>query len=107
VISRIDGVEAGIRPAGPSRKTVTAAGGVGGLLLGFAGVFLFGNVKRSSVKEVVAPVKSEVVTKETVRPAAVEVSAATVRTRPVAEAFGMFRGMTLQEAVQAVEGRSR
>ena len=43
VISRIDGVEAGVRPVGPGRKTITAAGGAGGLLLGFGLVFLFAN----------------------------------------------------------------
>jgi succinoglycan biosynthesis transport protein ExoP len=40
VISRIDGVEAGIRPVGPSRTTISAAGGVAGLILGFGLVFL-------------------------------------------------------------------
>jgi uncharacterized protein involved in exopolysaccharide biosynthesis len=43
VISRIDGVEAGVHPVGPGRKTVTAAGGVGGLILGLGAVFLFAN----------------------------------------------------------------
>jgi uncharacterized protein involved in exopolysaccharide biosynthesis len=42
VISRIDGVEAGVRPVGPGRKAITAAGGLGGLLFGFGLVFLFG-----------------------------------------------------------------
>jgi uncharacterized protein involved in exopolysaccharide biosynthesis len=41
VISRIDGVEAGVRPAGLGRTTITAAGGAGGLLLGLGLVFLF------------------------------------------------------------------
>jgi uncharacterized protein involved in exopolysaccharide biosynthesis len=43
VISRIDGVEAGVRPVGPGRKTITAAGGAAGLFLGFGLVFLFAN----------------------------------------------------------------
>jgi uncharacterized protein involved in exopolysaccharide biosynthesis len=40
VISRIDGVEAGIRPVGPSRTMITAAGGVAGLILGLGLVFV-------------------------------------------------------------------
>jgi uncharacterized protein involved in exopolysaccharide biosynthesis len=48
VISRIDGVQAGVRPVGPSRKTITAAGGAGGLLLGFGVVFLFANPSSAS-----------------------------------------------------------
>jgi uncharacterized protein involved in exopolysaccharide biosynthesis len=51
VISRIDGVEAGIYPVGPSRKTITAAGGFGGLVIGLGFVFLFA-----------APVPSERIT---------------------------------------------
>jgi uncharacterized protein involved in exopolysaccharide biosynthesis len=43
VISRIDGVEAGVRPVGPGRKVITAAGGAAGLILGFGFVFLFAN----------------------------------------------------------------
>src|SRR5205807_5245329 len=43
VISRIDGVEAGVWPIGPTRKTITAAGGVGGILIGFGLIFLFAN----------------------------------------------------------------
>lgn len=41
VISRIDGVDAGTHPLGVGRTTVTAAGGFGGLMLGFGLVFLF------------------------------------------------------------------
>ncbi len=40
VIGGIDGVEIGNRPVGPGRTTITAAGGVAGLLLGFGLVFL-------------------------------------------------------------------
>jgi len=41
VISRIDGVEAGIHPVGPSRITITAVGCFSGLILGLGFVFLF------------------------------------------------------------------
>ena len=41
VIGRIDGVETGVRPVGPGRTTITAAGGVAGLILGLGVVFLF------------------------------------------------------------------
>jgi uncharacterized protein involved in exopolysaccharide biosynthesis len=41
VIGRIDGVEAGVRPVGPGRTTITAAGGVAGLIFGLGVVFLF------------------------------------------------------------------
>ena len=53
MISRIDGVEAGVWPSGPTRKTITAAGGVGGLLLGFGCVFLFANPVSSRSENVV------------------------------------------------------
>ena len=55
VISRIDGVEAGVRPAGPSRKTVAAAGGVGGLLFGFGLIFLFANPSTETAANSVRP----------------------------------------------------
>ncbi len=42
IIGRIDGVDAGIRPVGPGRVTITASGGIAGLLLGFGLVFLAG-----------------------------------------------------------------
>lgn len=40
LLARIDGVETGVRPVGPSRKVVTAAGGMAGLLFGGALLFL-------------------------------------------------------------------
>ncbi|WP_425398895.1 GumC family protein [Aeoliella sp.] len=40
VLSRIDDVESGLKPVGPGRSTVVAAGGLFGLLLGLGIVFL-------------------------------------------------------------------
>jgi uncharacterized protein involved in exopolysaccharide biosynthesis len=90
IITRIDGVETGIRPVGPGRTTITAAGGVAGLIFGFGLVFLFGNVTPS-----VAP-KTQTVA------APVSVKETVVSTEK--EPFGLFRGMSLQEAIRSVEG---
>jgi hypothetical protein len=98
VISRIDGVAAGIRPAGPARKTVAAAGGVGGLLVGFGFVFLFASPSGAPVAiGVAAPKRNTVNT----------VANGCHATRSANEGFGMFRGLSLQEAVQAVQRRCR
>jgi succinoglycan biosynthesis transport protein ExoP len=40
MLSRIDDVESGLRPIGPGRTTITAAGGLFGLLLGLGWIFL-------------------------------------------------------------------
>lgn len=97
VISRIDGVEAGIWPIGPARKTITAAGGVGGLLLGLGCVFLFANPSAGgNAQSVGLPSTGEVVTREVVAPA-----------RKASEMFGMFRGMTLQEAIRSLQERKQ
>lgn len=104
VISRIDGVEAGVWPSGPTRKTVTAAGGVGGLLLGFGCVFLFANpvpsVKNAAVKSRHAAVESQ---NAVVAPALVPVLGAA---RSAGENFGMFRDKTLQEAIRSIRERT-
>jgi len=113
VISRIDGVEAGVRPAGPSRKTVAAAGGVGGLLFGFGLIFLFANPSTVTVKAVrtvenVNEVTSDAVVTPIV-PAECESLEEHVAERPhtASESFGMFRGMSLQEAIRSVERRCK
>jgi succinoglycan biosynthesis transport protein ExoP len=98
VISRIDGVEAGIRPAGPARKTVAAAGGVGGLLVGFGLVFLFASPSVVPVAPSVAAPKRNTV--NTVANGCHVAGSA-------GDGFGMFRGLSLQEAVQAVQRRCR
>ena len=111
VISRIDGVEAGVRPVGPGRKTITAAGGFGGLLLGFGLVFLFGN-----------PVSPTIESRRTIMPQPISGSiiqqivpcsngssthkANGKRTcRATASSSDLFRGMTLEEAIRSVERR--
>ncbi len=98
VISRIDGVEAGIRPAGPARKTVAAAGGLGGLLVGFGFVFLFATPQSSPVSIGVSTLKRNIES---------TVTNGGVTPRSANEVFGMFRGLSLQEAVHAVQRRCR
>jgi succinoglycan biosynthesis transport protein ExoP len=92
VIGRIDGVEAGVRPVGPGRTTITAAGGVAGLILGLGAVFL-----------IAGPVSSLV-------PSAVEAKSVTTTAAPVVktpvEPFGLFRGMTLADAIRQIERRT-
>jgi hypothetical protein len=118
VITRVDGVEAAIRPSGPARKTVAAAGGVGGLLIGVGFVFLFAIPKQNSKRagglvgaaanheapatgnighglNVSSPIEVPSTPAENRRPAS------------VVDTFGMFRGMTLTEAVRAVQERCR
>lgn len=89
VIGRIDGVEAGVRPVGPGRTTITAAGGVAGLILGLGAVFL-----------VAGPVPSLVPSIGSEKSAVVPV------VKTPTEPFGLFRGMTLAEAIRKVEKRS-
>jgi uncharacterized protein involved in exopolysaccharide biosynthesis len=86
VIGRIDGVETGVRPVGPGRTTITAAGGVAGLIFGLGIVFLFANPVASASN-----------------PAEVSVQPQPVKTPT--EPFGLFRGMTLDEAIRQVEKR--
>jgi uncharacterized protein involved in exopolysaccharide biosynthesis len=112
VISRIDGVEAGVRPAGPARRTVAAAGGVGGMLLGFGLIFLFGNLSPVAAQAPSAAThvlgKVEAVTKSSDAPVSVSEPGSPPivdRPRTINESFGMFRGMSLQDTVRAVERR--
>jgi len=120
VISRIDGVEAGVRPVGPSRKTITAASGVGGLVLGLGLVFLFANPISPTTDPAVAattnhtqtsspaapPVRPRVAPPNSMRPnppASPPANGATITTANTN--FGMFQGMTLEEAIRNVERR--
>jgi uncharacterized protein involved in exopolysaccharide biosynthesis len=84
VIGRIDGVETGVRPAGPGRTTITAAGGVAGLVFGLGIVFLIAKPVVTAAAAVEATVKPQPGTTPT-------------------EPFGLFRGMTLDEAIRQVE----
>ncbi len=105
VISRIDGVEAGVWPSGPTRKTITAAGGVGGLLLGFGLVFLFANPV-SSRTEIVADAVAA--TERDHAPVIEPVASPSVEShRTSSEAFGMFRGKSLQEAIRSIQERKQ
>ena len=116
VISRIDGVEAGVRPVGPGRKTITAAGGMGGLVLGLGLVFLFANpvpptteptVASARIHSKSAPMAAPFAhaSGHATRPAAQKSNGATTANAHSAN-FGMFHGMTLDEAIRKVEQRS-
>jgi hypothetical protein len=119
VISRIDGVEAGVHPIGPGRKTIAAAGGVAGLAFGFGLIFLFANplpvsqtvptveptvtISHNDLPtpgDVFGPLDRVHVTDAMITPVA-------IRPRSANEVFGMFRGMSLQDAVKSVQRRGR
>jgi uncharacterized protein involved in exopolysaccharide biosynthesis len=133
VISRIDGVETGVSPVGASRKTVTAAGGVGGLVLGLGLVFLFASspVVRTPDRdghvhaESIDPVRSQQVSNDS--PHSRRRNPSTIKQKtPVNEAvakgfahskkpsnnattqlsskaFGIYQGMTLEDAIRSAE----
>jgi uncharacterized protein involved in exopolysaccharide biosynthesis len=103
VISRIDGVEAGVRPVGASRKTITAAGGFGGLMLGLGFVFLFAKpapVKAATPSPVVAaipPVLAPNVAKKE--------KANGQTSKKNGSDRSLFQGLSLDEAIRKVEQR--
>lgn len=105
VISRIDGVEAGVWPSGPTRKTITAAGGVGGLLMGLGFVFLFASPVASRTE----PVAEVGGVTEPVHTSAVEQATLPIvdSVRTSSEAFSMFRGKSLQEAIRSIHERNQ
>jgi polysaccharide biosynthesis transport protein len=102
MISRIDGVDTGVRPVGPGRTTITAAGGMGGLLLGFGLVFLIAAPApaNSSVAPLFVPS-----TVSGVRSNGSKNQDAAVQPTTTPGNFGLFRGLTLDEAIRSVEGR--
>jgi uncharacterized protein involved in exopolysaccharide biosynthesis len=116
VISRIDGVEAGIYPVGPSRKTVTAAGGCIGLIIGLGLVFL---VTGPIATDPVAPLKpiaagppSDCVpaTNGKTRDCGAASSSCGVQAnghaaKSVKSDLDLFTGMTLEQAMRSVENR--
>jgi uncharacterized protein involved in exopolysaccharide biosynthesis len=95
VIGRIDGVEAGVRPVGPGRTTITAAGGVAGLIFGLGVVFLFG-LPIPVMEPQVAEAKPQ---------AAAPSAAAESNGKYPSEPFGLFKGLTLSEAIRQAEKR--
>ncbi|MEX0585874.1 MAG: hypothetical protein WD176_04480, partial [Pirellulales bacterium] len=117
VISRIDGVEAGVRPVGPSRKTITAAGGFGGLLLGLGIVFLFAKpapVKVASLNVASASPAPAVVAQPDVAKSElakqVVVTAANGKANGQSKKangrdHGLYHGLSLDEAIRKVEHR--
>ena len=118
VITRVDGVDAADRPNGPARKTVAAAGGVGGLLIGFGFVFLFAVPKESPIQggelvETSPGAFADSTNANGRRQNATNINkvldAAAEKPHPasVSDTFGMFRGLSLSEAVRAVQERCR
>jgi polysaccharide biosynthesis transport protein len=109
VISRIDSVEAGVRPVGPSRKTVTAGGGIAGLLLGVGLVFLFANPVSASAAAGQGQTKSDVgvyIDAAQSNGASPVHSAANGKAGHAVETnAGLFHGMTLEQAIRSVEHR--
>jgi uncharacterized protein involved in exopolysaccharide biosynthesis len=124
VISRIDDVDAGVHPVGLARKTITAAGGVSGLLLGVGCVFLFATPGSPSRTVVVSPSQPNAYatvnsrassTATSVPPAPVYAQANSVsftnsksscKAHGTENAFGIFHGMTLEEAIRSVKHQS-
>jgi uncharacterized protein involved in exopolysaccharide biosynthesis len=122
VISRIDGVEAGVWPVGPSRKAITAGGGVAGLLLGVGLVFLFAspvsprsraihdtiNMRENVANEVSGGAKP-VATSNGSTHANGDAQPSTIANGTAAHVgksdFGMFHGMTLEQAIRSVQHR--
>lgn len=102
VIARIDGVQSGVRPVGPGRTTITAAGGVAGLIFGLGLVFVLGKPQPADHQAAAfAPPAPKAVTPQqtTESPA--------VAPESDDQQFGLFRGMTLEEAIRSVERRSQ
>jgi uncharacterized protein involved in exopolysaccharide biosynthesis len=102
VIARIDGVDTGVYPVGPSRKTIAAAGGVGGLILGLGLVFLFatpGHGILTLSPETGRDEGESVINDRAAPPRSSEFG----RTLPERQ-FGLFQGMSLEEAIRSVEG---
>jgi succinoglycan biosynthesis transport protein ExoP len=114
VISRIDGVEAGIYPVGLSRKTITAAGGIGGLIFGVGIVFLFAGPQPTGGVTPVRPIATVATNGFTAAkngkprdctPAATACNGNATCTTPVAAKtdVNLFSGMTLEQAIRSVE----
>lgn len=117
VISRIDGVEAGVRPVGPGRTTITATGGIGGLILGLGLVFLFANPSqpqpdvRHDQRHAVNQVRRSRFTANQDESESV-VPSSSANHEPIGKeaieeerSFGLFKGMTLEEAIRSIEKR--
>jgi uncharacterized protein involved in exopolysaccharide biosynthesis len=97
VIGRIDGVEAGVRPVGLGRSSITAAGGVGGLLLGLGLVFLFGDSLPTASESKLA----DVVRLKTERPR-VNGHIHPVH-RAAGDLFSFFRGIDVPKVLRGVK----
>jgi uncharacterized protein involved in exopolysaccharide biosynthesis len=120
LISRIDGVEAGVQPEGPSRKIITASGGLAGLLLGFGLVLLSvqpslpvggrdlvpihnneslamnGHEFSYDDQPVVDPIES-------VYPAVFARRQSSFAPRQISSPVRSFRGMTLTQAIESIQ----
>jgi polysaccharide biosynthesis transport protein len=107
VISRIDGVEAGVRPMGPRRATIVAAGGLGGLILGFGLIFLFATPTASHG---IAPEADHIEAARAIDPSTTArvATAGKLDVQPTRKSvgnFGMFQGLTLEQAIRSAQQR--
>lgn len=114
IIARIDGVEAGIYPVGPSRKTIAAAGGMAGLIGGLGAVFLFAGSLPVNQIAPVGPVATDEPGETAVEPKSrrtVTVACSCHEDAPAVTAdaktfeLNLFSGMTLEQAIRSVEFR--
>jgi uncharacterized protein involved in exopolysaccharide biosynthesis len=116
VISRIDGVEAGIYPVGPTRKTVTAAGGFGGLIIGLGLVFLFAGPTPSNRVATIDAVGANASDRRTAATNGKTRDCTATPTTCTAKPNGhdanaakpdvnLFTGMTLEQAIRSAENR--
>ena len=99
-----------MRPVGPSRKAVTAGGGIAGLLLGVGFVFLFASPPpNAAIASQHVDVQSEIpvpVGTKHSNGVSNHASGATGSSSYADGAkAGMFHGMTLEQAIRSVEHR--
>ena len=132
LIQWIDGPEAGVNPVGVSRKTVAAAGLFGGLAFGIGLLFLFaevpggvpsggvpsggsthggstpgGSLRKPSIAGVAAAAHGAAHSTAQTPAHTVAGASGNGSAQDGGASFGMFRGMTLQDAVRHVVDRDK
>jgi hypothetical protein len=122
LIQWIDGPEAGVNPVGVSRKTVAAAGLFGGFAFGIGLLFLFaevpggvpsggstpgGSLRKPSIAGATAAANGAAHSTAQTPAHTVVAASGNGSAQDVGASFGMFRGMTLQDAVRHVVDRDK